>query len=83
MADVAAQAIASLAGAPVEPQPFAPTIRGVLLTGAKPRYLSGHLTGGHGSSSELTEEPPSPPPPKVAAKYLAPYLEQRERGAGA
>jgi sulfide:quinone oxidoreductase len=37
-ADIAAQAIAALAGAPVEPQAFHPMIEGVLLTGAKPRY---------------------------------------------
>jgi sulfide:quinone oxidoreductase len=52
-------------------------IEGVLLTGAKPRYLKAHITGGHGSQSELTEEPRGTPPPKIAARYLAPYLDSR------
>jgi sulfide:quinone oxidoreductase len=81
-ADAAAAAIASLAGAPVEPEPFHPVVRGVLLTGGKPLYLSSHITGGHGSSSEISEAPTWTPPAKIAAKYLAPYLEERDRAAG-
>lgn len=79
-ADAAAEAIAALAGAPVEPQPFRPTIRGVLLTGERPRYLRAEITGGRGFSSELTEEPSWDSPAKIAARYLAPYLDQRDRG---
>ena len=45
-ADTAAAAIAALAGAAVEPQPFRPTISGILLTGDKPRYISAQITGG-------------------------------------
>ena len=41
-ADVAAQAIAALAGVAPEPAPFHPVIHGILLTGGKPRYLSAH-----------------------------------------
>jgi hypothetical protein len=40
-ADTAAQAIAALAGVTLEPKPFHPVIRGILLTGDKPRYLKG------------------------------------------
>jgi sulfide:quinone oxidoreductase len=80
-ADAAAHAIAALAGAPVEPQPFNAEVRGILLTGGKPRYLHAHLTGGHGFTSELTEEPSWERPGKIAAKYLAPYLDQRDRAA--
>ena len=76
-ADVAAQAIAALAGADVEPEEFDPVIRGVLLTGGKPRFLSARITGGHGITSEVTETPRWDPPAKIAAKYLAPYLERR------
>ncbi|HUO73776.1 MAG TPA: hypothetical protein VMU39_23595 [Solirubrobacteraceae bacterium] len=81
-ADTAATMIASLAGAPVEPETFRPTIHGILLTGEKPRYLKAQITGGHGFSSEITEEPSWPSPAKIAAKYLAPYLEERDRAAG-
>ncbi len=78
-ADTAATAIAALAGAGVEPEPFRPAIHGILLTGEKPRYITAEITGGHGFSSELSDEAPSPPQAKLAAKYLAPYLEQRGR----
>jgi sulfide:quinone oxidoreductase len=78
-ADVAAQAIAALAGLAPEPAPFRPVIHGMLLTGGKPRYLSAHVTGGHGSSSEISETSTWSPPTKIVAKYLAPYLQERDR----
>lgn len=81
-ADVAAQAIAALAGAALEPAPFHPVIHGMLLTGGKPLYLSAHITGGHGSSSHLTEAATWSPPAKIAARYLAPYLESLDRVSG-
>jgi sulfide:quinone oxidoreductase len=77
-ADVAAAAIAALAGAPVSPKPFHPMIHGMLLGGEKPLYLSAHITGGHGSSSTISETPIWSPPAKIVARYLAPYLEQRD-----
>jgi sulfide:quinone oxidoreductase len=80
-ADTAAQAIAALAGAPIEPKPFHPEIHAILLGGDKPLYLSAHVTGGDGSSSQISEEPTWSPPMKIAAKYLAPYLELRDRVA--
>ncbi len=75
-ADAAAESIAALAGAPVEPQPFHPLIHGLLLTGGAPRYLSARITGGHGFSSELTDTPTWSPPVKISARYLAPLLER-------
>ena len=81
-ADVAAQAIAASAGAPVQPEEFHPSISGILLTGGKPRYLRAEITGGHGFSSEMSDDPSRAPSGKIAAKYLAPYLEQRDRAAG-
>jgi sulfide:quinone oxidoreductase len=80
-ADVAAEAIAALAGAPIDPTKFHPVIHGMLIGGEKPLYLSAHITGGHGSSSEVSEEPIWSPATKIAAKYLAPYLESRDRAA--
>ena len=83
-ADAAAQSIAALAGAPLTPEPFEPVIRGMLLTGEEPLYITAHLTGGHGFSSELTDAPTWSPPSKISAKYLAPYLDALDRaGAGA
>jgi sulfide:quinone oxidoreductase len=78
-ADVAAQSIAALAGASVTPERFTPVIHGMLLTDEKPRYLTAHITGGHGFSSEITDTPTWSPPSKIAAKYLAPYLAERDR----
>jgi sulfide:quinone oxidoreductase len=80
-ADVAAEAIAALAGAPVVPSKFNPVIRGILLGAEKPLYLSAHITGGHGSASEASDTPLWSPPTKIAAKYLAPYLDARDRVA--
>lgn len=77
-ADAAAQSIAALAGAPVTPKPFHPVIHGMLLTGGKPRYLTARITGGRGFSSEITDEPTWTPATKIAAPYLAPYLDQRD-----
>jgi len=75
-ADAAAEAIAALAGAELMPQPFKPIVRGILLTGGQPRYLTARITGGQGFSSEITDEPTWSPPSKVASRYLAPRLEQ-------
>jgi sulfide:quinone oxidoreductase len=78
-ADTAAEAIAADAGVPVEPRKFNPMIHGVLLGAEKPLYLSAHITGGHGSASEVSETPTWSPPTKIVAKYLAPYLESRDQ----
>jgi sulfide:quinone oxidoreductase len=76
-ADAAAQSIAALAGARLEPQPFHPLVEGVLLTGAKPLRLRAQIVGGHGMQSEAVELMEAPSPPKIAARYLAPYLQSR------
>jgi sulfide:quinone oxidoreductase len=78
-ADIAAQSIAALAGASVTPQRFNPVIHGMLLTSKKPQYLTAHITGGHGFSSEITDTPTWSSPSKIVAKYLAPYLQERDR----
>jgi sulfide:quinone oxidoreductase len=80
-ADTASESIAALAGAPIEPTEFHPVIRAILLGGDKPLYLSASLTGGHGLSSHVSETPTWSPPTKIVAKYLAPYLEARDRAA--
>jgi sulfide:quinone oxidoreductase len=77
-ADAAAESIAALAGAPVTPQPFDPVIRGMLLTGDAPLYLTAHITGGHGFSSEVATTPMWSPPSKISSRYLAPCLEELE-----
>jgi sulfide:quinone oxidoreductase len=78
-ADTAAEGIAALAGAPITPKPFRPVIRGILLGGDEPLYMSAHVTGGHGVASEISTEPLWSPPTKIVARHLAPYLDRRDR----
>jgi sulfide:quinone oxidoreductase len=73
-ADAAAEMIAADAGAPVDPTPFHPVLRGLLLTGAEPSYLRAEITGGHGETSVADSEPLWWPPSKIAGRYLAPHL---------
>lgn len=75
-ADVAAESIAAELGCAVEAAPLDPVLRGVLWTGAKPLYLSGHLSGGHGETSSATDEPPwqGDAQHKIVGRYLTPFL---------
>jgi sulfide:quinone oxidoreductase len=70
-ADVAAAVIAAAAGAVVETQPFAPTLRGLLVTGDPIQYLRHDGDG----SSEVSEDPLWWPPGKIFARHLGPYIE--------
>jgi sulfide:quinone oxidoreductase len=70
-ADAAAEAIAAAAGADVEPQPFTPVLRGLLLTGLTPRFLRTELASG---AAELDTEALWWPPAKIVGRYLAPFL---------
>jgi len=78
-ADAVAEAIAASAGAAIEPAPFQPVIRGMLLTGERPLYLMARITGGHGFSSEVADTPLWSPPSKIASRFLAPYLDALDR----
>jgi sulfide:quinone oxidoreductase len=73
-ADAAAELIAAKAGAPVDPTPFRPVLRGLLLTGSEPSYLRAEITGGGGETSAAAAEPLWWPPGKIAGRYLAPHL---------
>jgi sulfide:quinone oxidoreductase len=73
-ADAAGEAIAARAGADVEPRPFRPILRGMLLTGAAPRYLRADVSGTAGDSSSASDQALWWPPSKIAGRWLAPYL---------
>jgi len=75
-ADVAVEAIAAELGCAVEARPLDPVLRGILWTGAKPRYLFGWLGGGHGETSVASERPPWPidNPSKLIGRFLTPFL---------
>ncbi|HKO75116.1 MAG TPA: FAD-dependent oxidoreductase [Gaiellaceae bacterium] len=84
MADAAASAIAAAAGAPVEPIPFDPVLRGLLLTGSEPEYLRAELGGGHHYASAASESALWWPAGKIVARYLSPYLaEHADQAFGA
>jgi sulfide:quinone oxidoreductase len=73
-ADAVAETIAASAGVEIDPQPFRPVLRGVLLTGGPPRYLRSDLSGAVGDDSIISGEPLWWPPNKLAGRYLGPYL---------
>jgi sulfide:quinone oxidoreductase len=72
-ADAAAEAIAELAGADVEPEPFHPVLRGMILTGGRPVYARAELDH-PGSQALMGSEPLWWPPGKIVGRYLAPLL---------
>jgi sulfide:quinone oxidoreductase len=73
-ADAVAEAIAASVGADIDPQPFRPILRGVLLTGGPARYLRADISGGAGDDSKISGQALWWPPDKIAGRYLAPYL---------
>jgi sulfide:quinone oxidoreductase len=73
-ADAAAEAIAAAAGAAIEPRPFRPVLRALLLSGGRPTFLRVELTGGHGGSSTASLDPLWWQPGKIIGRRLAPFL---------
>jgi sulfide:quinone oxidoreductase len=77
MADAIAEQLAARAGAPVEPRPFRPVLRGRLLTGRGAQLLSHALHGGIGA-----DPVPRPvlwsAPHKVDGRYLSAWLGEVE-----
>jgi sulfide:quinone oxidoreductase len=72
-AEAAAQAVAVRHGCALEPEPFKPALRGMLLTGADELYLEAVIAGG-GGEGVVSRRPLWWPPAKIAARRLAPYL---------
>jgi sulfide:quinone oxidoreductase len=75
-ADAAAAAIAVRLGAAAQLEPFTPVLRGMLLTGATPRYMRADAAGGRGLW-EVSDHALWWPPGKIAGKRLSPYLALR------
>jgi sulfide:quinone oxidoreductase len=76
-AGVAARHIAHAAGGPLPAIPFAPVLRGRLLTGHADRFLRRDLQGAHG---EADEQALWWPPTKVYGEYLGPWFARRGGG---
>ncbi len=73
-ADVAAAAIAVAAGADVALERFRPVLRGLLLTGADPRFLRRELGVEPQRQPEVEVAPLWWPPAKIVGRHLAPFL---------
>ncbi len=79
-ADAAAQSIAALAGVAVEPEPFHPVLRGVLLTGRGQAWLRREVEAAPDDGA-AERRALFWPPTKVAGRYLSPYLAALAEGA--
>jgi sulfide:quinone oxidoreductase len=89
-ADAVAETIAGQIGIPIKPQPFAPVLRGLLITEGAPLYLRAEpqrLARGTSvaidatplrrttpAASAASGQPLWWPPAKVAGRYLGPFL---------
>lgn len=73
----AVEAIVARHGQDLDPQPFRPVLRGMLMTGGQRRWLRAPAgaTPGH---SEAALRALWWPPTKIASRYLGPYLMGRE-----
>jgi sulfide:quinone oxidoreductase len=70
-ADVAASDIARRAGSTLDPTPFKPVLRGLLLTGMTARFLRAEPGTAH---SAIDTEALWWPPAKIVGRHLAPFL---------
>ncbi len=89
-ADAVAQAIAAELGMPLEPEPFRPVLRGLLVTGGGPSYFRSYPGTDREPSTVAIDEPAHPrqgegggvaahrplwwPPSKVAGRHLGAWL---------
>jgi sulfide:quinone oxidoreductase len=76
-ADAAAAPIAALAGAHLDPAPFDGHVHGMVINGTeRPRlYFEAEIRGASAVSSRCSDQPTETAETKIAARYLAPYLE--------
>lgn len=72
-ADAAAESIAAAAGVDIEPSPFRPVLRGMMLTGRGREWMRNDLSGGSGEGA-AARHALWWPPTKIAGRHLSPYL---------
>ena len=72
-ADAAAESIAAYAGAALEPRPYRPVLRGMMLTGRGKAWMRHEPAGGSGEGTAVRRALWWPPT-KIAGRYLSPYL---------
>jgi sulfide:quinone oxidoreductase len=76
----AAEAMLARHGADLDPQPFRPMLRGMLMTGGQRRWLRAPA-GTTPAAAQVALRTLWWPPTKIASRYLAPYLMGREEAA--
>ena len=75
-ATVAARSIAAWAGADVEPVPYEPVLRGMLLTGAEPHFLRRSVASTVPSTA--SDRPLWSPAAKLVGEHIGPYLARHQ-----
>jgi sulfide:quinone oxidoreductase len=75
-ADAVAEELAARVGVPLDPAPFRPVLRGMLLTGEEPQFLEAGV-GTHQPEPTGGRSPLWWPPAKVAGRHVAPFLAAR------
>jgi sulfide:quinone oxidoreductase len=75
-ADAAAESIAAHAGAELEPRPYRPVLRGMMLVGRGKEWMRHEIAGAAGEG-EAARRALWWPPTKIAGRYLSPYLAAR------
>ena len=78
-ADVAAEAIAAAAGAPIEPSAFAPVLRALLVTEYAARWLHHDLGADEAGTSTASGPPEDPLWTKISGRELSRHLTQIPR----
>jgi sulfide:quinone oxidoreductase len=73
----AAESIAARHGVDLDPEPYRPILRGMLLTGGRERWMRAS-TGGTPAEARTALQALWWPPTKIATRYLAPYLMGRD-----
>jgi sulfide:quinone oxidoreductase len=81
-ADAAAESIAVYAGVDIEPHPYRPVLRGMMLTGRGKAWMRHKHVGGAGEGTAVRRALWWPPT-KIAGRYLSPYLAARHGGEAA
>ncbi|MEX2031768.1 MAG: FAD/NAD(P)-binding oxidoreductase [Dehalococcoidia bacterium] len=76
-ADAVAEHIAAAVGAPVDPKPFRPILRGLVLTGGTPEFLRAEIFRSGRRTSTAEPDALWWPPGKIAGRYLGPFLAER------
>jgi sulfide:quinone oxidoreductase len=75
-ADAAAESIAADAGAEVDPRPYRPVLRGMMLVGRGKEWMRHEIADAAGEG-EAVRRALWWPPTKIAGRYLSPYLAAR------